>query len=77
YEYKIGDLGGLIADKTDLTNITLKVLACKILSVDLATHGSHMYQLCTKNLHVVNSTILPTMTFDEVCRNLYDVNAMN
>jgi len=46
-EYKIGDLVGLKIDKVDRTNVTPKVLPCKIISVQSASNDMDTYQLCT------------------------------
>ncbi|CAF0877942.1 unnamed protein product [Didymodactylos carnosus] len=46
-KYKVGDLVGLKIDKVDRTNVTPKVLPCKIISVQASSNGMEMYQLCT------------------------------
>ena len=46
-EYKIGDLVGLKIDKVDRTNVTPKVLPCKVISVQSSADQLHTYQLCT------------------------------
>ncbi|CAF1622242.1 unnamed protein product [Rotaria magnacalcarata] len=48
HEYKVGDLVGVIIDKIETVNIELKVLACKILSIELVAEDTNAYQLCTK-----------------------------
>ncbi|CAF4963321.1 unnamed protein product [Rotaria magnacalcarata] len=48
HEYKVGDLVGVIVDKIETVNIELKVLVCKILSVELVAEDTNAYQLCTK-----------------------------
>ncbi|CAF2139240.1 unnamed protein product [Rotaria magnacalcarata] len=46
-EYKVGDLVGLKIDKVDRTNVTPRVLPCKIISVQVASNDMDTYQLCT------------------------------
>ncbi|CAF4555212.1 unnamed protein product [Rotaria socialis] len=48
HEYKVGDLVGVIIGKIETVNIELKVLACKILSIELVAEDTNAYQLCTK-----------------------------
>ncbi|CAM4843984.1 unnamed protein product, partial [Rotaria magnacalcarata] len=48
HEYKVGDIVGVIIDKIETVNIELKVLACKILSIELVAEDTNAYQLCTK-----------------------------
>ena len=47
HEYKIGDLVGLKIDKVDRTNITPKVLPCKVISIESSADQLHTYRLCT------------------------------
>ncbi|CAF1566275.1 unnamed protein product, partial [Adineta steineri] len=42
------DLVGVIIGKIETVNIELKVLACKILSIELVAEDTNAYQLCTK-----------------------------
>ncbi|CAF4803902.1 unnamed protein product, partial [Rotaria magnacalcarata] len=48
HEYKVGDLVGVIIDKIATVNIEFKVLACKILSIELVAEDTYAYQLYTK-----------------------------
>ncbi|CAM4979039.1 unnamed protein product [Rotaria socialis] len=48
YEYKVGDLVGVIIGKIETVNVELKVLACKILSIELVAEDTYAYQLYTK-----------------------------
>ena len=47
YEYKIGDLVGLRIDKVGRTDVTPKVLPCKVISVEPSAGQLHNYQLWT------------------------------
>ncbi|CAF3516230.1 unnamed protein product [Rotaria sp. Silwood1] len=47
HEYKVGNLVGLKIDKVDRTNVTPKILPCKIISIQSASNDMDTYQLCT------------------------------
>ncbi|CAF2910323.1 unnamed protein product, partial [Rotaria sp. Silwood2] len=47
HEYKVGDLVGLKIDKVDRTNVTPKILPCKIISIQSASNDMDTYQSCT------------------------------
>lgn len=49
HEYKVGDLVGVIIDEILTINIELKVLVCKILSIELVQDDTYTYQLCTNS----------------------------
>ncbi|CAF3972471.1 unnamed protein product [Didymodactylos carnosus] len=46
--YVIGDLVGLKIDRVDRTNVTAKILPCKIMSIQISSNDTNMYRLCTK-----------------------------
>ena len=45
--YKIGDLVGLKIDRVDRTNVTPKILPCKIISIKSTSDNVNTYELCT------------------------------
>ena len=45
--YKIGDLVRLKIDRVDRTNVTPKVLPCKIISITSTSNSVNTYELCT------------------------------
>ncbi|CAF1475533.1 unnamed protein product, partial [Didymodactylos carnosus] len=46
--YVIGDLVGLKIDRVDRTNVTAKILPCKIMSIQISSNDTNMYRLCAK-----------------------------
>ncbi|CAF4603140.1 unnamed protein product, partial [Didymodactylos carnosus] len=51
----------VIGDLVDRTNVTAKILPCKIMSIQISSNDTNMYRLCTK------TCILSTSYF---CRSL-------